>query len=334
MKDIEVESVVSDIFKRSVIWDGHSGFMPDPAADLNELHRWRDAGVNYLSVDVCFDALEWHSAIRTIAAFRRWIEINADKFALVGTVHDIHLAKSQGKMAITFDIEGANALDGRIEMIELYHRLGVRQILFAYNRNNLAGGGCHDTDTGLTDFGRRMVDEMNRLGIFIDVTHCAYRTSMEAMERSTQPVIFSHSNPRALVDHERNITDEQIRACAATGGLIGVVGLEFFLGQDAAPETICNHICYLADLVGPQHVGIALDHSFPVDVPHAQDMFAQSPEYWPPSQGYTKPNPQQAHPRDLAAICAILLRRGMSRRDVEAILGGNFMRLAAQVWRP
>ncbi|WP_283193267.1 membrane dipeptidase [Rhizobium sp. AN80A] len=333
MSDFDIDAAVADIFRRSVIWDGHSGFMPDPAADLTQLSRWRDAGVNYLSVDVCFDALEWQSAIATIAAFRRWIDLNADKFVLVSSVHDIHRAKAEGKMAITFDLEGANALDGRIEMVELYHRLGVRQILFAYNRNNQAGGGCHDEDVGLTSFGRQMVSEMNRLGIFVDVTHCAYRTSMEAMECSSQPVIFSHSNPRALLDHERNITDEQIRACAATGGLVGVVGLENFLGEDASPDTICNHICYLADLVGPQHVGISLDHSFPVDVPHAHAMFETFPQYWPLSQGYGRPNRQQAHPGDLAKICGILLKRGMSSRDVEAILGGNFMRLAAQVWR-
>jgi len=328
-----IDAAVRDIFKHSVIWDGHSGFMPDPAADLHELSRWRDAGVNYLSVDVGFDALDWHSAIRTIAAFRRFIARNGDKYALVATVHDIHRAKAEGKMAITFDLEGANALDGRIEMVELYHRLGVRQILFAYNRNNLAGGGCHDADTGLTRFGRDMVDEMNRLGMFIDVTHCGYRTSMDAMEYSSQPVIFSHSNPRALKEHERNISDEQARACAATGGLVGVVGLENFLGDDARPETIAEHICYWADLIGPEHVGISLDHSFEVDVPHAHAMFETFPEYWPLSQGYGKKDRQQAHPRNLAEIAAILLKRGMAVRDVEAIFGGNFMRLAARIWR-
>ena len=132
-------------------------------------------------------------------------------------------------MAVTFDLEGMNALDGSVDMVSLYYALGVRQMLVAYNRNNQAGGGCHDTDAGLTAFGRAVISEMNRVGMLIDCSHCSYRTSMEAMELSRAPVIFSHSNARALHDHERNIRDEQARACAATGGVIGIVGLDAFL---------------------------------------------------------------------------------------------------------
>ncbi|RJT40654.1 peptidase [Mesorhizobium waimense] len=184
----------------------------------------------------------------------------------------------------------------------------------------------------LTSFGAAVVDEMNRIGMFVDVSHCSYRTSMDVMQRSSQPVIFSHSNPRALVNHQRNITDDQIRACAATGGLVGVVGLENFLG-DASPETLSDHICYLSDLIGPKHVGISLDHSFPVDVPEANEMYQRFPQYWLASQGYLKPNRSQMHPSDLKKVASILIGRGMSDRDVNAIFGGNFLRLAAHIWR-
>ncbi|MFK0689449.1 dipeptidase [Mesorhizobium sp. IMUNJ 23033] len=330
--DRPVADIVDYLFSTCVIWDGHSGFFPHPKADLSQLHRWRDASVNFLSVDVGFDVLDWHDAVRNIAASRSWIEQHSDQFVLVESVHQIHRAKSQGRLAIAFDLEGSNALDGRVEMVSVYHRLGVRQMLFAYNRNNLAGGGCHDDDIGLTSFGAAVVDEMNRIGMFVDVSHCSYRTSMDVMHRSSQPVIFSHSNPRTLVDHQRNITDEQIRACAATGGLVGVVGLENFLG-DASPETFSDHVCYLADLIGPEHVGISLDHSFPVDVPEADEMYQRFPQYWPASQGYLKPNRSQMHLSDLKKVAAILIGRGMSDRDLKAIFGGNFLRLAANIWR-
>lgn len=333
MKDKTIEDTVEEIFARNVIWDAHSGFMPDPAADLEELEQWRRGGVNYLSIDVGFDVMDWRDTIRTIAAFRHWIAAHDDRFCIVESVHQIQAAKAAGKMAVTFDLEGANALDGRVEMVELYHRLGVRQMLLAYNLDNAACGGCHDKNSGLTEFGGRVVDEMNRLGMFVDATHCSYTATMEIMERSAQPVIFSHSNPRALFDHERNILDEQIRACAATGGLIGVVGLENFMGADAEPATLVNHICYLADMVGPDHVGIGLDYSFPVDAPSAEGILERFPDYWPVRQGYLIPNRGKLAPARLREVCAILLGRGMSERDVALIFGGNFMRLAGQIWR-
>lgn len=328
----KLAAVVDDIFARNVIWDGHSGFLPNPAADLNELSRWRDAGVNYLSIDVGFDLLDWHDTLRNIAAFRSWIAANSDRFVMVESVHQIQRAKAEGKLAITFDVEGANALDGRLEMVGVYHRLGVRQMVLAYNVNNLAAGGCHDEDMGLTPFGAQVVDEMNRLGMFVDLSHCAYRTTMDVMERSGQPVVFSHSNPRRLVDHDRNIRDDQIRACAATGGLVGVVGLEIFMGRDASSQTYCDHICYLADMIGPEHVGFTLDHSFAVDAPGADEMFEQNPQFWPLAQ-YAGRRHGQVLPAQLREVTSILLQRGMARRDVEAILGGNFMRLAGQIWR-
>src|SRR5262249_16675032 len=153
-----------------------------------------------------------------IGAFLTWLEKHADRFALVRVADDIPAAKQAGKLAIGFDLEGMNALDGEAYMVSLFYRLGVRQMLFADNLNHLAGGGCHDADQGLTIFGRRMIEEMNRVGMLVDCSHTGYRTTMEvleAMQSARVPAIFSHSNPKALHKHGRNILDEQIRACAA-----------------------------------------------------------------------------------------------------------------------
>src|SRR5262249_49384447 len=163
---------------------------------------------------------------------------------------DIPAARRAGKMAIGFDIEGMNALDGDAFMVSLYYRLGVRQMLFAYNRNNLAGGGCHDDDHGLTGFCRRGNAESNRTGMLVDCSHTGYRTTMEVLESSAQPVIFSHSNPKALRAHGRNIVDEQMRACARTGGVVGVNGIGLFLpDRDASSKAMVDCICYVADLI-------------------------------------------------------------------------------------
>lgn len=334
MTEITISERARKLYADALVWDTHSGFMPDPVADLNNLQIWRDAGINYLSIDVGFDLMSWQDTVRTLAAFRRWINAHPEHYTLVTSADEALQAKAQGKLAITFDLEGMNALDGRIDMVEFYHHLGVRQMLFAYNRNNLAGGGCHDDDSGLTAFGRQVIDEMNRLGMFVDVTHCGHRTTMDVMEYSDRPVIFSHSNPKALCGHGRNITDDQIRACAKTGGIVGIVGLSKFLGDDkASSDSLADHVEYLLDVAGPAHVGIGLDYAFPVDMAGIQEILAANPQFWPLSEGYGTTPTVYAEPAQLAEMTEILLRRGHADETVRGVLGGNFLRLARQVWK-
>ena len=249
-------------------------------------------------------------------------------YLLARNTADILQARSDGRLAIAFDIEGMEALDGNIDMIQLYYDLGVRQMLFAYNRNNSAGGGCHDEDTGLTPFGRSVVEEMNRVGMLVDCSHSAYRTTMDAMELSESPVTFSHSNPKALCDHPRNITDDQIRSCAATGGVIGINGIGKFLGDSIEPEHYVDHIAYTADLVGAQHVGVALDYSDGSD--DLQDAITGQSQFWPP-QWYEGKMEFMAPNRLIDAV-DIMVRRNFSSEDITGILGGNFLALAKRVW--
>ncbi len=272
------------LYADSLVWDDHSGFMPEPGADLGKLSVWRDAGVGYLSINVGFDVMDWRQTIKTLAAFRNWID-TSEHYRLVSRAADIEAARRAGKMAVTFDLEGMNALDGSVDMVSFYYALGVRQMLVAYNRNNQAGGGCHDTDAGLTAFGRAVIAEMNRVGMLIDCSHCSYQTSMEAMELSRAPVIFSHSNARVLHDHERNIRDEQARACAATGGVIGIVGLDAFLTKGVATaSTMADHIDHFVDLVGPAHVGLGLDYDWDSDSQDTAATVSANADYWPVSQ--------------------------------------------------
>ena len=308
------------------IWDDHAGFGYAGPADVDMLNLWRRAGVGYLSVNVGYDVVPWSTTIKAIADYTQKIEARSD-MALCSTMKDVLAARRAGKMAVTYDIEGMGALNGDPSMVELYYRLGVRQMLIAYNLNNDAGGGCHDEDKGLTDLGREVVSEMNRVGMIVDCAHSGIRSGLEAMKLSTKPCIFSHANARALKEHERNITDEQIKAVAATGGVIGVNGLSGYLGDGPARiETMAAHIDYMIKLVGPDHVGVGLDCDPSVGGPPA------NLRYWPPRQYPAGQKTTFVMPDALPSLPKILRGMGYKDADVRAVMGGNFMRVATAVW--
>lgn len=331
----------ADIYRENLVWDDHCGFemLPDaPLAPL--LTPWREAGVDYLSINVGYDVKPWTRTIENIAALRRRLPLEAPFCRLVSSVGEIDRARADGKMAVTFDIEGMDALAGRVDMVQFYYDLGVRHMLFAYNRNNLAGSGCHDEDSGLTDFGRAVIAEMNRVGMVVDCSHSGFKTTMAAMEHSSEPVVFSHSNSKALVDHGRNITDEQIKACAATGGVIGINGVSLFLGEsEPTPAAVARHAAYVAELTGPEHVGLALDYAPKAETADGEaetsdvsETIARDPHYWPPGTGY-EAGVSYLDIRRLPEVTAELAEVGFTEADITGILGGNFRRVAERVWK-
>jgi membrane dipeptidase len=204
-------------------------------------------------------------------------------------------------------------------------------MLIAYNRNNKAGGGCQDDDTGLTATGRAILDEMARVGMVLCCSHTGYRTSLEAMEYSSNPVIFSHSNPRALKDHERNIPDELIRACARTGGVVDINGIGIFLGDnDISTETVLRHVDYVAQMVGAEHVGLGLDYVF--DRSELDEYLRAHPEIFPPEKGYGDAM-AIVEPERFPKIAEGLLKMGYTDGQVQGVLGENNLRVATKVWR-
>jgi membrane dipeptidase len=316
-----------------IVWDAHLGVGPAVGLDLSPLERFRAAGVSYLSINIGYDIMPWYDAVKVAADYRQWIDAHADTYLFAESVDDISLAKSSGKLAVGFDVEGMVSLDRQIALIEVYHRLGVRQMLFAYNRNNAFAGGCHDDDIGLTNLGRQAVAEMNRLGIIVDCSHTSYRSTLEAMELSSAPVVFSHSNAIGIWSHQRNIRDEQIKACADTGGVVGVTGIGIFLGDnDATTENLVRHIDYMVDLVGAEHVGFGLDATFGQDdVIDSRD--ERSQYFWPPGNSYDAVDRHNAAPEQIPELAEALRSRGYPDDAVRAILGENFLRVARSVWR-
>jgi membrane dipeptidase len=304
---------------------------PDDDRFLPQLERYRRAGANIVSLNVGFDAVPWENTVRMLAHFRHWVRQHSADYILIDTVADVTRAKNEGKLGVMFDIEGGCSLKEQLSMVELYYDLGVRWMLIAYNLNNALGGGCQDEDTGLTAFGRKVLDEMARVGMVCCCTHTGWRTTMDVMQYSRNPVIFSHSNPLGVWQHKRNIRDDVIKACAGTGGVVAINGIGIFLGpNDTRSSTIARHIDYVVNLVGPEHVGIGFDYVF--DQQELADYLKQNPHIFPASEGYGA-LPACAEPEQLPELVDELLRLSYSDDAIHAILGGNHLRVAQQVWK-
>jgi membrane dipeptidase len=313
---------------QALVWDAHACFPLNPNADLSQLQRYKASGANFVSINIGMDMDAFEKVVQVLAGFRAYLKAHSDDYLLAGSVADIRQAQATNRLAVAFDLEGAEPLAGNLNLVSFYYDLGVRQMLLAYNQDNLAAGGCLENRIGLTDFGRQVVREMNRVGMVVDVSHMGYRATMETFELSTAPVVFSHSNPNGRRQHARNISDEQIKACARTGGVIGINGIGDFLG-DTRSETVVNHLEYVIDLVGPEHVGLGLDYM--IDKQELLDYIQAHPEKFPPSLGVD--HLAFVEPEQIPEITDLLLARGYSDAVVRAILGENFLRVAAQVWR-
>jgi membrane dipeptidase len=264
---------------------------------------------------------------------KKYIRDNARAMVQVLSVDDLRRAKAEAKLALMFNLQETDILEGRLDMIQVYYDLGVRHMLLAYNRKNKVGDGCAErTDAGLSRFGVHVVEEMNRVGMIVDGSHTGYRTSMEAMEISTAPVIFSHCSAHALYDHYRNIRDDQIKACAASGGVIGMNGMgEFTDDDEASSESLFRQVDYIAQLVGPRHVGIGLDYVAAIEA--LWGWVRVDDEAWPWNKGRPHREARFAEPEQIIEVTELMLRAGYSDDDVRGFLGENLIRVAEQVWK-
>lgn len=252
-------------------------------------------------------------ALRMVYHLYAAIEQANGQLILARAATDIDAAHANGQIAAILGMEGAEPFDGSLELFHIFHRLGLRVLGLTWNRRNAAADGlnCARSGGGLTPFGESLVRACNEVGVVIDIAHLAPAGVRDVLEVSTQPIIASHANAYALCDHPRNLTDEQISAIAARGGVIGATFVPDFIARERGQATLArflDHVDHLLAIAGPDHVALGSDF----------DGMEASPEI--------------ASVVDLPKVTAGLLARGHTVEVVQKILGGNWLRVFRQVW--
>jgi membrane dipeptidase len=253
-------------------------------------------------------------ALGACAAFTGICGRVPDKLAHARTPEEFDAAVTAGKVAGVLGVEGAHALDGRLATLDRFFEFGVRVLTLTWNNSNeLADAALDKTPPhgGLSALGREAVRRCNELGVVLDLSHSSERTFFDVLETSSAPVIASHSGVKALCDFPRNLSDEQLKALAAQGGMVGIVFLPYFLRPGAENADVADvlaaidHACAVA---GPQAVGIGSDFD-----------------------GYGGVTAGLEDVTRLGAITAGLVERGYAEADIRLILGGNFRRVWGEV---
>lgn len=309
----------------------------ETTSDVREQVRtvWRQSGVNGVQVTLGGIGLapsEWSATIRDAAYWQRRVRAS-DDMALCTTADELTRAADDGRVGIVLGTQDTGQIGTDLGALEMFYDFGVRVMQLTYNSRNLIGDGCTEREqSGLSKFGLQVVSRMNELGIIPDVSHSGYRTTLDTVAHSERPVAITHSSCKAVADHPRAKSDDQLRELRDNNGYLGIVAVPFFLAPEgnATVETMARHVEHAAGIVGIERVGIATDWGlwstdFPADIKQmAHDKFT--------AQGFSR---SELPPFGSASIegfdtweswpniTAALLARGFSDEEVRGLIGAN-----------
>ena len=317
---------------------------PPPRNGAPLIDRALAAGLTAMNVTMGISGIgmgidTFRSMIGTIHGYLSYFELE-NRLVHVLTVADIHRAKRDGKLGIIFGCQG---IAGKIEddpgLLLILQRLGQRIVQLTYNERSSVGCGCLEVmDSGITQFGRTCIREMNHLGLAIDLAHAGSRTALDAISFSSAPIIVSHANVRKLCDSPRNLEDDVIKAVGESGGVIGITAYAPFCetrpGIRPTIESYTDHIAYVADLVGIDHVGVGSDFFDGESLVRFERFFRlRYPEI---VRNYTIDTVYVdglGTVDDFPRITEALTKRGFDQDDIRKVLGANFLRVFEQVWK-
>lgn len=265
-----------------------------------------------------------------------WAE-NSDKYLQVQTVEDIYEARKQGKLGIVHNFQSMRALDEDVSNVEKYYILGLRQMNFTYNIDTpYASGGVSNsdgTDEGVTKLGHQIIKEMNRVGMVVDCSHSSNQTCIDAATATSKPMLMSHSNLMAFQPIGRNVSDEAVKAVAATGGAICINFIGGFLNPQgqARPFDIAKHAEYVKNLVGAEAVCAGSDYVY--NYADSLLWILKNPENFPPEMGYATPS-HMGMPGEVWGVAKELeVTFGWTEKEIRGFLGENLLRVYKANWK-
>ena len=278
-------------------------------------------------------------SLDNIAQWKKWFRENDDIILQVFKAADIRRAKKEGKTGIYLGWQNSYGIEDRLDYLQIFKELGVGCIQLTYNTRNLVGTGCWEsTDAGLSDFGREVIDEMNRLGILVDLSHVGAATSHDAITHSKQPVAYTHCAPAGLFEHPRNKTDEQLKHIADNGGFVGFASYPPFMAQQggATVDDCVTTLEYIIDIAGEDSVGMGTDFT--------QDQDAAFFDYLSMDKGYARrlvpkrPGGVVVMPDGLRTIgdfpnlTATMEKRGWPETRIRKVMGENWLNFLEGIW--
>lgn len=298
------------------------------------------AAVNFTSCRVDVDLQE---AARDVGRLLNIIDLNADTLTVVREPDDILHAREQGKVGIIIGMQNARPMMDDLVFFRFWYEVGVRIVQLTYNERNLIGDGCVEAaNSGLSRYGQRVVAEMNRLGMLVDLSHCGEQTTKDAIEVSTRPVAITHANAKALTPSVRNKEDSTIRRLAEKGGIIGAAFWAPLTYRDAQRrpvfEDFLDHVDHLVQVAGIDHVGVGSDLGEGENRAVYESKFMGPGMVFPEVTGmlggwYTFDDRMVdglGSTVNFPDVTEGLLRRGYGDDDVRKLLGGNFLRVVRE----
>jgi microsomal dipeptidase-like Zn-dependent dipeptidase len=282
------------------------------------------------------------AALSVIGFWNRMFREHADILMPGRSAEDIVQAKALGKTAIVLGSQNGSIFEDDLDLVQIFHDLGVRVVQLTYNIQNLIGGSCYEpSDSGLTRFGRNVVAEMNRVGMLVDLSHVGERTAFDAIEASRRPVAITHANPSSIFPHPRNKSDDLLRALAANGGVLGLSPYPHLTGKDWSLADWCDMVKRTVELIGIDHVAIGSDSSRKWTDDDLMWIRMGRWTYEPDYGAGTKDHPGWLlwpdwfrTPADFPNLTSGLFAAGFDRTEVQAIVGGNWLRLFGDAFRP
>ena len=279
----------------------------------------------------------YDEAVGELAAYEQHIQDHSDHFIKAVGTEDIDAALRSKKLALVYLFQNTTVLGKDLRRLDLFYNFGVRSIQLTYNSQNFVGCGCLDrVDGGLSKFGIELIEAMNDKGMLIDLSHAGMKTMSDAIEMSRSPVVISHSGCKSVYDHVRSTTDENIKALADKGGVMGIFQINPNLGPNLRNtlDDFFAHIDRVIKIAGVDHVGIGSDREHRV-IPDTEEEKRRLEEemarvgsrsiHWPFFVS------ELNHPRRMETIHKGLKKQGYASGDIDKILGGNFYRVYKEV---